>query len=204
MTDTNTFDTNPDRSEKSTSSDGPSAPYGRNLDGTLLDKDGQPAPLGLRQDGKAKRKPGPSKGTGPSSAKAVKKGASDYRPGILGVAQVPVAFLAGLGAASGNDMFLADAQIIGMAAPGIAEALNDLAQENRQIAGALDRLMKVGPYSALSLAVLPMAVQIGVNHGIVPPGIGSKMGAAYTPEDLADAAKSDLSRMTEAQADGRG
>lgn len=189
-----------------TKTDDPSAPYGRDTDGTLLDKTGARATNGLRKDGLARRKSGPPKGYGAkppgSTPKPSAKGRTDYRPGVMGITQVPVALLAGVGAAAQNDVLLADAQIIGMSAPGIAEALNDLAQENAQIAGALDRLLKVGPYGALTMAVLPMCVQIGVNHGLIPRGLGKTMGAVYDPQDLADAAKSDLAQMAESNGQG--
>ncbi|HWW95507.1 MAG TPA: hypothetical protein VN375_19210 [Vicinamibacteria bacterium] len=94
---------------------------------------------------------------------ASRKGARDYRKGIEGIGQL----------VAGGLMFVApaDAAAVGFHTPPIAEALNDLAQEDPRFAAMLDKLMKVGPYSALLAAVAPLMLQILCNHGKMPAGI---------------------------------
>jgi hypothetical protein len=173
------------------------APYGKTPDGVKLDKNGNPAPYGLKKDGTAAKQRGRRAGTGPgkSPKSTSKKSAIDYRPGVKGILQIPTGVLTGMGLASKNDMFLADAYTIGMYTDGIAEALNDLAQDNHQIAGVLDRALAAGPYSALIMAVLPMMAQLGVNHGVIPPGSARLMGSGHDPADLAAAAKADINQF---------
>lgn len=178
------------------------APFGRNSDGVRLDKHGQPAPHGLKKDGTAAKKRGrqagsESSGRSISRPKGKAKTAVDYRPGIHGILQLPVGIMTGIGLATGNDTMLADGTAISLHAPPIAEALNDLAQENAQVAGVLERMMQVGPYGALIAAVMPLCAQIATNHKMLPISITGGMGA-YPPEALIASAKEDIERMRQA------
>lgn len=188
--------------------DDPSAPYGRDDDGTLLDKNGERAERGLKADGTRKVKPGPPPGTKagaalgkPGKAKAAKpsrKGAKDYRPGVMGLFSIPIGAFAGLGAATKNETFLADAATLNGFGPGIAEALNDLAQDNHQIAGVLDRALQVGPYSALVMATMPLVAQLARNHGLLPAGIAGALGGSYEPSKLAESIRGEAEAMVDA------
>lgn len=181
----------------------PSAPYGRDGDGTLLDRNGERAERGLKADGTRKVKPGPPPGTkagaaigkGGPKAKPSKKGAKDYRPGVMGLFSIPIGAFAGLGAATKNEMFLADAATLNGFAPSIAEALNDLAADNHQIAGVLDRALQVGPYSALVMATMPLVAQLARNHGLLPAGIAGALGGSYEPSELADSIRGEADAM---------
>lgn len=214
MSDTNTV-TAPEDGDYTIEADvpvtDPSAPYGRDSDGTLLDKDGNRAERGLKADGSAKVKPGPPPGTKAGAAlgkpntktktkTTTRKGGKDYTPGVMGLFSIPIGACAGLGAATKNDTFLADAATLNGYAPGIAAALNDLAQENHQIAGVLDRALQVGPYSALIMATMPMVAQLARNHELLPPGIAGALGGSNDPADLADAIRSDAEDMVSAAA----
>jgi hypothetical protein len=64
----------------------------------------------------------------------------------------------------------ADAGAIGTYWPGIAKEVAILAESQPAIAGVIDPLMKIGPYTALVAATLPFLMQIAVNHGRVAPG----------------------------------
>lgn len=129
--------------------------------------------LDLRtKEGRAAAGLPPRQGTkGPRSAAArstaAKQRGKDYRPGIEGIGQL----------AAGALLFVApaDGAAIMFHTPTIAQALNDLAQENPTVAALLDRLLQVGPYGALLAAVAPLAIQILVNHDKLPAGF---MGSA--------------------------
>lgn len=65
---------------------------------------------------------------------------------------------------------LADAATIGIHWPNVSREVASLADSQEAIAKVIDPLIKVGPYFGLVTAVLPMLMQIGVNHGRVPAG----------------------------------
>lgn len=94
----------------------------------------------------------------PAGPKPVSKKTAEREEAVLGIgqlAQVPLI-------ATGN---YADAGAIAAHFPNIAHELAVLADREASIAGIIDPLMKVGPYTALVAAVLPLAMQIMVNHG---------------------------------------
>jgi hypothetical protein len=64
----------------------------------------------------------------------------------------------------------ADAGAVGAHWPGIAREIANLAESQPAVAAVIDPLMKAGPYAALIAAVLPLALQIGVNHGRIAAG----------------------------------
>lgn len=64
----------------------------------------------------------------------------------------------------------ADAGAIGLHVPNIAREVAALADTHEQVANLIDPIIQAGPYSALIMAALPFAVQIGVNHGWLKPG----------------------------------
>ncbi len=128
-----------------------------------------------------KRKPA----TGTRTRK--QKSGTDYREAISGMLQLPAGVLAFVGSQTDKQgrlthpEYLADASAITQYAPPIAEALNDLANDQPQVAAILDRVLKVGPYGAILSAVLPMAAQILANHKVIPAGV---MGAKSLEEQF--------------------
>lgn len=145
------------------------------------------APYGRKADGTPKRKPGPSKGTRVGAAiprvnrttrtstRAKQKTGTDYRPGILGILQIPAFALGAAGQL--NESLALDGAALSMHAPGIAEALNDLANDNPAVAAALDRILSAGPYGAIIGACLPLAFQIAANHKKIPDAMAKSCGA---------------------------
>jgi len=142
------------------------------------------APYGYTKDGKPRRKPGPAKGTGagrPASMprkrahRATSSKRPDFRPAVLTVFQSIAAPLAMLG--TRDETFLADATAVAVHAPGIAEALNEIAQENPALAAVLTRLAAVGPYGALFAATVPLLAQVATNHGALPVAVAATFGA---------------------------
>jgi hypothetical protein len=115
------------------------------------------------------RGPGRPKGAG---TRKPTRTVTDYRPGINGIGQM-VAF--GLSFTSPVDA----AAVMGHT-PNIAEALNTLAAVKPEVAAVLDKLMSAGPYGEILMAVVPLVVQILVNHQRIPAG----MLGSVPPDDL--------------------
>ena len=65
---------------------------------------------------------------------------------------------------------LSDAATIGIHWPHVAREVASLADSQEVIAKFIDPLIKVGPYTGLVTAVLPMVMQFAVNHGRVAAG----------------------------------
>jgi hypothetical protein len=146
------------------------------------------APYGRTKNGQPRRKPGPQKGTRVGGAipkperraatgrtASAKKGGTDYYTGILGLLQIPAMGLAAAG--QFNEDFALDGAALSMHAPGIASALNDLANDNPAVGAALERIMSVGPYGAILGAMIPLAMQIAANHKAVPDAVARGAGA---------------------------
>jgi hypothetical protein len=110
--------------------------------------------------------------TSAKSPRAKKKSGTDYTEGIAGLLQLPAAALGIAGSQGKKPKYelLADAAVITYYTPGIATAVNDLAQDRPEVAAVLDKILKVGPYGALLAAVMPMTLQILANHKILPAG----------------------------------
>ncbi|MFE4960426.1 hypothetical protein ACFRCW_42430 [Streptomyces sp. NPDC056653] len=169
------------------------------------------APYGRREDGTPKAKPGRKPGTPNHSPRAratprvqqpspqprpKAKGSSkrppepDYRPSILGWAQILIAPMMVAGARS--DKWLATAAVTTEAAPAIADVLHDVAMEAPGFAALLERGAALGPAGKAIAVAVPLAVQIFAIHGLIPTQVGEAMGARSVDEivapyrDLAD------------------
>lgn len=176
-------------------SDDPDAPFGRDEEGTVI------APYGLTQEGRPKRTPagrpaGAKTGTGrgarppagPGRAPSRKRPAPpsrpsraagpDYARGFSELLRGPLVALT-LGGMARPEL-LADAVAIQTHLPPLAEAVGDLANERPEVAAMLDRLLTAGPYTALVSALVPLALQLATNHGVLRPGI---LGT-QSPEEL--------------------
>lgn len=142
----------------------PDAPYGRKPDGTPY-----------------KRTPVPGVGERLAAARAAKRGqapppprkataakgrtpAVDYRPGVLGLLQVPAFTLSMAGRL--NPVFHLDAAAITLHAPTLAEAVHQTAVQDPRVAAILDKVLQIGPYGALLGALVPLAMQLAANHGV--------------------------------------
>jgi hypothetical protein len=64
----------------------------------------------------------------------------------------------------------ADVGALSMYWPNVAKELANLADSQEQIAKFIDPLIQIGPYTGLITALLPLVMQVGVNHGIMAPG----------------------------------
>lgn len=151
------------------------------------------APWGYKKDGTPKQRPGrrPSGNTAssvpgaprPIRRAAAKKGQPDYRPGMMGIAQMIAAPLVMIGAQRKSEALQADGLTVITHSPPVVEAINDLAHDDPRVAAILDKVMAVGPYGALVGAVIPMVTQLLRNHAFGPKEVLESMGAK-APEKL--------------------
>lgn len=133
----------------------------------------------------------------PSSVNAAR------RDGLLGLAQLGQ----GLCMVFGQ---YADAATIGTYFPPIAAELANVADGNDSIAKPIDFLIEVGPYGGLVAAVLPFALQVAANHGlvkaenlagqgVVPPQVLESQMKAQVARMQADAMRQQREAVLEAQ-----
>lgn len=159
-------------------------------------------PYGRRADGTPKGKPGP-RGTGmpriaaaprprKAAKPAAKKNEPDYRAGIMGLLQIPIMGMSMIGRQTKNAALQADGMALAMHAPALAEALNETAKTQPQIGRALESIMKAGPYGAIIGALVPLAMQLAANHGLMNPA--PAMGI-HDPAELVEANNAQLAAM---------
>lgn len=156
----------------------------------------------LNRDGSVRRKPGPKPGSvrKPRSAPAPGKTAAaktararvgdvDYRPAILGLAQIPQMILGLVSRLAKKPETRQALQLDGISialhSPPIADALNTTAKTEQGLARLLDNLMTVGPYGLVIAAAVPAVCQVLANHGVVDAN--PQMGT-YSAEELAEMA----------------
>lgn len=163
-------------------SDDPEAPFGYDDQGVAV------APYGHTADGRPKRSPAgrrPEPGSRrsrraagarsparkPKTAGGSKKAAqgADYAQGLQDMMAGPLIGLTLAGMK--RPELLADAAALEAHLPPIADALGKLAADRPEIAAMLDRLMSAGPYTALMSATVPLALQLGANHGLLKGGM---------------------------------
>jgi hypothetical protein len=85
----------------------------------------------------------------------------------------------------------ADAAAIGAHAQPISHEVSALAATDDKVAAAVDKLLVVGPYTALAMAVLPFAMQLAVNHKLLPAG---KIPGTTDPNVLSARVEADLAQ----------
>lgn len=143
---------------------------------------------------KGARTPSPRK----LSGRSAKSSGVDYRPGIMGMLQLPAGVLAFAG--MNKPELAADAATVTIYGPNIAEALNELAKERPEIAAVLDRVLSVGPYGMVIAAVMPMVLQILANHGVLPSGLMGTVPKEALLEHMANEAKAQEEALKAAMA----
>ena len=115
----------------------------------------------------------------------------DRKAGVDGVLQLTAGVLVAFPATR------ADAAAVGMHAEPLSAAVVATAEQDDRFARALDKLLTTGPYAALVMAVVPLAVQIAANHRLVPAGF---MGTEDPAELRAQVDKSLAGQMQPAEA----
>src|SRR5215469_197856 len=113
----------------------------------------------------------------PSAARAPKKSMTEQREEALnGFGQLAQAPLIAL-------RQYADVGAISIHWPNISREVAGLAETQEQVARLVDPLIRIGPFTGLIAAVLPMILQIGVNHNKVPAGaMGTVPAASLTAQ----------------------
>lgn len=89
--------------------------------------------------------------------------------------------------------YLTDVGAISMHAPGICHEVAVMAEDNEQIAKGVDTLVAAGPYTALIASVLPLVVQLGVNHKRLPESVAGADGI-LPPDVLENQVKLNIER----------
>lgn len=75
----------------------------------------------------------------------------------------------------------ADAAAVGMHWDGVAKEVATLAEAEPAVARIVDLVIQAGPYAGLIAAVMPLAMQLAANHGMIPSG---GMSGVVPPEVL--------------------
>jgi len=166
----------------------PEYPYGRRADGTPRAKPGAKATAAPR----LAAAPKPRKTARP----AAKQTGPDYRPGIMGLLQIPIMGLSMIGRQTRNPALQADGMALAMHAPTLAEALNETARAQPAVGRALENIMKAGPYGAIIGAVVPLFMQLAANHKLMNPA--PAMGI-HDPADLVAQNDAQLAAMAGGQ-----
>lgn len=149
----------------------------------------------FNRDGSVRRKPGPKPGTrrtrtAPApprrpAATARKASEPDYRPALLGLAQVPQLLLGMVARLTGKNAFALDAMTVGLHAPALAHAVNETAKSQPNVAAMCERLAAVGPYGLIVTAASGVIAQMLCNHGVIPANDATGL---LSPEGLVERA----------------
>lgn len=80
-----------------------------------------------------------------------------------------------------RDVLALDAVAVGRGIPGMATAVGSIAVTEQRLAQLLDKVAEVGPWGQLTMAAMPVALQLAANHGFLQPS--EEMGI-LSPDDL--------------------
>lgn len=95
----------------------------------------------------------------------------------------------------------ADAGAVGLHFGRIASEVVSLAETDTRVAAVIEPLLNIGPYAALVTAMLPLAMQILVNHGKAKPGaLGTVSPATLESQIKTALAKAELEQVIQQKA----
>lgn len=78
----------------------------------------------------------------------------------------------------------ADGMAVIQGVPALAASLAKLAEENASVRSNLERMLTAGAWSGVIAAVVPIAVSIAGNHGLLPAHLAAMLGGQVpAPED---------------------
>lgn len=101
----------------------------------------------------------------------------------------------------------ADVGALSLYWPSVADELAKLAESDERIAQVIDPLCQIGPYAGLITAILPLLLQVAVNHGAVAPGamgtVPASTLAAQVETGLAQQELQALQVQAQAEEDAR-
>ena len=142
-------------------------------DEPIMPSDDMPAPRTTRR---VQGYPPPQE-KGQAKKPTGKKTAVDWTEQLNGIVQLVASPFITIGLMSGNRVMVADGVTIGEHGPRVMAGVNQLAQTNPTVAGALERLTQIGPYGVILEPLFLMAVQIATNHRQELLRVTDKMGA---------------------------
>jgi hypothetical protein len=90
----------------------------------------------------------------------------------------------------------ADAGAVNMHGPGIAHEFAQLADKNEKVGRGIDYITEAGPYAGVIMAVMPLALQVLTNHGILKAEALAGAGIMH-PDAIAAQVKADLARQAQ-------
>lgn len=89
----------------------------------------------------------------------------------------------------------ADAGAIGIHGPNVVKETVAMARSSEPLGRALDMLSQATPYTGLIFAALPLAAQLAVNHGRIPPERAAGISGVVSPQILENKMKAELAEM---------
>lgn len=137
----------------------------------------------------------PRKPAAPRPASPAQSKAADERIKNRGASVASLFQLAQFGCVTFGQY--ADAGALAMHGPATANELAKLAEINPWIGKGIDSLDIVGPWAGLVTALMPLTLQLMVNHGKIAPERVASMGV-YPPAMLEAQAKAQLAQMQQA------
>lgn len=166
----------------------PEAPFGRKPDGTPYKRNPENYRRGEnhpRSSGDDAKSPGRRKRS--PVAPAVKFSTQERTRRVFEFLTIPVGAVAVAAQVTQNAPLMADAVVLGHAAPGLAEAVAKVAEQEDKFAQIVDNLISTGPYAALFGAVVPLVVQIAANHSARVANVAVGMGMAKSVDAILQA-----------------
>jgi hypothetical protein len=90
------------------------------------------------------------------------------------------AVLAG-GAATGSQALQADGLVVIQSSADMAAAINKVADNDPRVKAALEKMLTAGVWGGLVATMVPVALAIAGNHGLIPPGVAAMMAGNPQP-----------------------
>ena len=185
----------------------PTAPYGRDPDGTLLDRNGKKAPYGLARSGLRKRnKPGSDKPRRPTASRPSPPSgrtiAGRRAKAVAELMELPAAGCIGIGIQRNDYRLIAQASTFQDTGPALGKALAELAEDNARLGQLLDRATEGGPYMALGLVVVGFVAQTARNFDRLPGELAAMLGGKNDPQETAMATLQGLGIPVNVQDEG--
>ncbi len=160
----------------------PDAPYGRFANGKPRKSPAGSRAGGKRPAGRRKTPPAPRKVGGRKMPAAT--GGTDYTEASLTLVGVAQSVTAVAGTLLSDEAFKADTATLLLLGPQIAAVSGELADSEARWASVLERVSTTSKWSPGLMVAFTLAMQVAVNHRLIPPGIAG----TRSPEEMLAAA----------------
>ncbi|WP_129286724.1 hypothetical protein [Streptomyces sp. GZWMJZ-114] len=77
----------------------------------------------------------------------------------------------------------ADGMVVVQGVPALASALARVADENPSVKANLERMLTAGAWSGVLAALMPIVIGVMANHGAIPSGLASMLGAQAAADE---------------------